>query len=76
MKTERAQTVSCDQNGMCYDLISSFKGITGVPVLLNTAVNDNEPVVYTPAEAIDRFERTKTDVLGMGSLRLGKDGAR
>ena len=47
-------------------LITAFHAQTGVPMVLNTSFNENEPVVCTPAEALDCFLRTKMDVLVMG----------
>lgn len=61
-----------DQNELYYDLIGRFKELTGVPVLLNTSFNENEPIVNTPAQAIDCFERTKMDSLGIGSFWVEK----
>ena len=51
---------------MYYDLISAFHRKTGIPVLLNTSFNENEPIVCTPEEAIDCFLRTRMDVLAIG----------
>ena len=64
--TGRLQTISRDQNPLYYDLISSFERRTGIPVLLNTSFNENEPVVEHPQEAVDCFLRTKMDVLVAG----------
>jgi len=47
-------------------LIKEFQDITGIPVVLNTSFNENEPIVCTPAEALDCFLRTKMDVLVIG----------
>lgn len=49
------------------------ENFTGVPVLLNTSFNENEPVVYTPHEALDCFFRTKMDVLIPGSYLIIKN---
>ncbi|MCG6878486.1 MAG: carbamoyltransferase [Deltaproteobacteria bacterium] len=65
--TGRLQTVSREENPLYYALIKAFQEITGVPVLLNTSFNENEPIVCTPSEAIDCFLRTKMDVLVMGA---------
>jgi carbamoyltransferase len=65
--TGRMQSVSRDENPLYYDLINAFYRRTGLPVLLNTSFNENEPVVCTPEEAIDCFRRTKMDVLAIGS---------
>ena len=44
-----------------------FKSLSGVPVILNTSFNENEPIVNTPDEAINCFLRTKMDVLAIGN---------
>jgi len=59
----RLQTVTCEDNGRYYDLIRAFFNLTGVPMLLNTSFNENEPIVCQPAEALDCFLRTNMDVL-------------
>jgi len=64
--TGRLQTVTREENPTYYDLISSFHRKTGIPVLLNTSFNENEPIVCTPEEAIDCFQRTRMDVLAIG----------
>jgi carbamoyltransferase len=64
--TGRLQTVSHDENPQYYDLIRAFELKTGIPVILNTSFNENEPIVCTPAEAIDCFKRTRMDVLAIG----------
>jgi carbamoyltransferase len=64
--TGRLQTVERSENPLYYDLIRAFERKTGIPVILNTSFNENEPVVCTPAEAIDCFLRTKMDVLAIG----------
>ncbi len=66
--TGRLQSVARDENPMYYDLIQAFERRTGIPVVLNTSFNENEPIVNTPAEAIDCFARTKMDVLAIGSF--------
>jgi carbamoyltransferase len=70
--TGRVQTVRRSQNALYYDLISAFERETGVPVLLNTSFNENEPIVHRPEEAIDCFARTRMDALGIGSFFLEK----
>ena len=62
----RLQTVQNDTNPRYWRLIESFRELTGVPILLNTSFNENEPVVCRPAEALDCFLRTKMDVLVLG----------
>jgi carbamoyltransferase len=62
----RLQTVSRDTNPRYYRLIDAFREQTGVPMVLNTSFNENEPVVCRPEEALDCFLRTKMDVLVLG----------
>lgn len=64
----RLQTVSKRTNPRYWKLIKAFEGITGVPMVLNTSFNENEPVVCTPAQAVACFSRTKMDVLVLGDL--------
>lgn len=64
--TGRLQTVAREENPLYYDLIATFGRKTGIPVILNTSFNENEPIVCTPGEAIDCFLRTKMDVLTIG----------
>lgn len=59
----RLQTVHKDTNPRYHRLIDTYRGITGVPMVLNTSFNENEPVVCRPEEALDCFLRTKMDVL-------------
>lgn len=62
----RLQTVSADTNPIYHQLISRFHALTGVPMVLNTSFNENEPVVCHPREALECFLRTKMDVLVLG----------
>jgi carbamoyltransferase len=62
----RLQTVSRRSNRRYWDLIKAFERITGVPMLLNTSFNENEPIVLRPQEALDCFLRTHMDVLVIG----------
>ena len=64
--TGRLQTVERAHNPRYFDLIEAFGHLTDVPVVLNTSFNENEPVVCTPAEALNCFVRTKMDVLVLG----------
>jgi carbamoyltransferase len=64
----RLQTVTETQNARYYRLIKTFGEMTGVPILLNTSFNENEPVVCRPEEALDCFLRTKMDVLVLGDF--------
>jgi carbamoyltransferase len=70
--TGRLQTVTREENPMYYDLISAFYRKTGIPVILNTSFNENEPIVCTPEEAIDCFQRTRMDVLAIGPFMVTK----
>src|SRR6185437_7592425 len=72
----RLQTVSRDTHPLYWRLIRAFADITGVPVLLNTSFNDNEPIVCSPQEALACFERTKMDVLVLGKFVLEKKQSR
>jgi carbamoyltransferase len=64
--TGRLQTLTESQNPLYYRLIREFGNRTGIPIVLNTSFNENEPVVNRPEEALDRFLRTKMDVLVLG----------
>ncbi len=61
--TGRLQTVDKLVSPRYYNLIERFRQKTGVPILLNTSFNENEPIVNTPAEALDCFLRTQMDML-------------
>ena len=71
--TGRLQTVEREVNPRYWNLIHRFGEVTGVPVLLNTSFNENEPIVQTPAQAIDCFLRTRMDVLSIGGFILYKE---
>ena len=62
----RLQTVTRESNPRYYMLIEAFCALSGVPMVLNTSFNENEPVVCTPQEALDCFLRTKMDLLVLG----------
>ncbi len=74
--TGRLQTVQKEVNPLYWRLIHHFGEITGVPVLLNTSFNENEPIVNTPRQAIDCFLRTQMDVLVLGRHFLVKSENR
>jgi len=61
--TGRLQTVDKEINPAYYNLIEAFRKKTGVPILLNTSFNENEPIVNSPGEALDCFLRTNMDML-------------
>lgn len=64
----RLQTVTRAVNPLFWQLLTEFEALTGVPMVLNTSFNENEPIVNTPAEAIDCFLRTGLDALAIGSF--------
>ncbi len=65
--TGRLQTVSKEDNPRYWKLINRFGELTGVPILLNTSFNENEPMVCSPEEAIDCFLRARMDLLVLGN---------
>ena len=66
----RLQTVSRQSNPRFWQLIRAFEKLSGVPVLLNTSFNENEPIVHEPEEALDCFVRTRMDALVLGNYVL------
>jgi carbamoyltransferase len=70
----RLQTVTEADNPRYYRLIADFAKLTGVPMLLNTSFNENEPVVCRPEEAIDCFLRTEMDLLVLGDHLVIRGG--
>lgn len=65
--TGRLQTVQKEHAPLYWSLINAFGELTGTPVVLNTSFNENEPIVQSPAEAIDCFARTHMDALAIGN---------
>jgi len=70
--TARLQTVSRTNNPLYWKLLRAFGDLTGVPAVVNTSFNDNEPIVCRPEEALDCFRRTQMDVLVIGRFVLEK----
>ena len=68
----RLQTVSRDTNPLYWQLIAAFCELTGIPMVLNTSFNENEPVVCRPEEALDCFLRTQMDVLVLGNVMISR----
>jgi carbamoyltransferase len=66
--TGRLQTVSKKTNPLYWDLIERFRQRTQIPIVLNTSLNENEPIVNTPDEALSCFLRTKMDAIVIGNL--------
>jgi carbamoyltransferase len=71
----RLQTVSRAANPRYYRLIEQFRDISGVPMVLNTSFNENEPVVCEPRQALDCFLRTKMDVLVLENTLISRGDA-
>ena len=71
----RLQTVHRAANPRFYGLIEAFEALTGVPMVLNTSFNENEPVVCRPEEALDCFLRTRMDRLVLGDHVIERVGA-
>jgi carbamoyltransferase len=70
--TSRIQTVTQQQNEKYYNLISAFYDITGIPMVLNTSFNCQEPIVETPEDAMKTFYKTELDILVLGSEIITK----
>ena len=70
--TGRLQSVSREENPLYYDLIKAFERETGIPVILNTSFNENEPIVCGPEQAVDCFKRTRMDALAIGPFLATK----
>ena len=70
--TGRLQTVSQRANPRYWKLIRAFEAATGVPMVLNTSFNENEPIVNTPGEALDCFLRTRMDRLVLESIVVSR----
>lgn len=68
----RLQTVARDANPRFHALISAFHALSGVPLVLNTSFNENEPIVCAPDEALDCFLRTNMDALVLGDVTLAR----
>ena len=71
----RLQTVSRSSNPRYHKLIESFRDLTGIPMVLNTSFNENEPVVCKPEEALDCFLRTRMDRLILGNVMIVRRGS-
>ena len=71
--TARIQTVTREFNERYYDLINEFYKITGVPMLLNTSFNCQEPIVETPKDAIATFNKCGLDILVIGNYIIRKE---
>ncbi len=72
----RLQTVTEKHNPLYYRLIKAFENLTGVPIVLNTSFNENEPIVCRPEEALACFLRTKMDMLVLGNTAIQRTEAQ
>ena len=63
-------------NPRYHRLIADFHDLTGVPVVLNTSFNENEPIVCTPRHALDCFLKTRMDVLYLGNFAVRHRSSR
>lgn len=70
--TGRLQTVDKNISPRYYNLIDCFRKRTGVPMLLNTSFNENEPIVNTPAQALECYLRTNMDMLVMENIIVSR----
>lgn len=69
----RLQTVSRATNPRYHQLIEIFRDLTGIPMVLNTSFNENEPIVCEPRQALDCFLRTKMDILVMANTLISRN---
>jgi carbamoyltransferase len=74
--TGRVQTVTEEASPRFHHLIREFDRLTGVPILLNTSFNENEPVVMTPQQAVDTFRKTRMDLLVLGNSVVRRSDGR
>ena len=63
--TSRVQTINQNQNPKIYELLKKFKELKGVPVLLNTSLNINEPINNDPTTAFETYTKSNIDILVM-----------
>jgi carbamoyltransferase len=71
----RLQTVSREMNPRYYQLIEDFYKLTGVPLVLNTSFNENEPIVCSPRDAIDCFLKTRMDIVYIGNYAIRRSNS-
>ncbi len=70
--TGRVQTVSKKININFYSIIKKFQSLSGVPIVLNTSFNENEPIVMDYKNAINCFLRTKMDILVLNNIIINR----
>ncbi len=73
--TGRVHTVSRTVNPLFWEILVRFERLTGVPVLINTSFNENEPIVCHPEDALRCFQRTRMDLLAIGPYLVKKGGS-
>ena len=71
--TCRIQTVNIDDNRRYFNLITKFFEKSKIPILLNTSFNENEPIVNSPLDALECFNRTNMDYLVIENYFFQKD---
>ena len=74
MLQHKIQAVEKSVNLKYYNLINEFEKLTGVPIVLNTSFNDQEPIVCSPQDAIKTFLKTRIDYLVMGNYLVYRGG--
>ena len=72
--TGRLQTVDKEVAPRYYRLIETFRQKSGVPILLNTSFNENEPIVNSPEHALDCYLRTNMDMLVLENCVITRNG--
>jgi carbamoyltransferase len=72
--TGRLQTVDKNVTPRYYNLIEAFRRKTGVPILLNTSFNENEPIVNSPKDALECYLRTNMDMLVLENCVISRNG--
>ena len=70
--TARIQTVTKEQNELVHELLHKFGSYSGVPILINTSFNNNEPIVETPSDAIRTFLNTQIDAIVLEDIIVKK----
>jgi carbamoyltransferase len=70
--TARLQSMDRSTNPLYFDLIESFGRLSGIPIILNTSFNENEPIVDSPEQAVDCFQRTGLDGICLGNYVVVK----
>lgn len=71
--TARVHTVAAADNPLYHALLAEFGRLTGVPVLLNTSFNIQEPIVYSPADALATFAGSGVDALALGPFLITRE---